>query len=381
MKKLLITTDCFLPRIDGVSRFLQQVVPVLAKKYEITIIAPRFEGQLNTKGMGIKKLILFSTYKFLLGDIKVAKIKRSVIKKEVMRTDIIWSHTLGPIGLTSIIQGHKYNKLVVSYIHSIEFELFAKAISNSLLEHLIGFTTQKLIKYAYSKCDLLMVPSLEVAEILTWKNISTPKKVVQLGVDINTFKPVTLGKKRALRKEYGIAEGDIVILYVGRLAREKGLRTLLKAFLMLERNFTNVKLIIVGDGREDIKNKFANRKNVILMGVQKEVEKFYQLSDIYVLPSLTETTSLTTLEAMACELAVVVTPVGLIKYYVTNNKNGLLFPKDDYLRLYKNLTKLVTDSTLRARLGYQARLTVKKEYSWSITLKKIDEIFARLTDD
>ncbi len=80
--------------------------------------------------------------------------------------------------------------------------------------------------------------------------------------------------------------------------------------------------------------------------------------DCYVLPSLTETTSLSTLEAMSCGLAVFATRVGYIKNYIKEGENGYLFPKKNAYLLSKKLELVAKDEKLRARLGKKARETV-----------------------
>ena len=98
-----------------------------------------------------------------------------------------------------------------------------------------------------------------------------------------------------------------------------------------------------------------------------------QAMDIYVLPSLTETTSISTLEAMSCGLPVVVTPVGYVKHYIKDGKNGLLFPKKNSGMLAKKLNLLIKEERLRNKLGAEARKTVIKSFNWEKTVKGIEK--------
>ena len=376
MKKILIATDNFLPRMDGVSVFLKNIIPELLEDFSVSIIAPKFPGEVDKKKYG--KIVTINTTKFQVGDINIATPSTRKVKQMVKEADIVWSQTLGPIGILGVYYGRKYNKKVISYIHSVEFELFREALPNLLLKKIASPTTTKLIKYIYKKCDYLLVPSLELAEILSWKGVTTQKIRVPLGVDVKEFKALNIKKEDQLKKEMGFDKKDKLILYVGRLAREKDLKTLLRAFLRIEKKFESVKLIIVGDGLKEIKNMFADKPNIILYGTKENVLPFYQISDIYVLPSHTETTSLTTLEAMSCELPVVCTSVGLMKNYIINGQNGLLFEKEDYLTLTKHLENLLNDVALRDRLGFHARETVKDKFSWDYTVKQIKDILKKL---
>ena len=100
--------------------------------------------------------------------------------------------------------------------------------------------------------------------------------------------------------------------------------------------------------------------------------------DIYVLPSLEETTSLTTLEAMSCKVAPITTQVGFIKEYLKDGKNGLFFPKRDSYRLYIKIRNLITSPSQRMHLAENARSTVINKFSWEITTKKIQKAIESL---
>ena len=86
-----------------------------------------------------------------------------------------------------------------------------------------------------------------------------------------------------------------------------------------------------------------SQKNIILTGSKDNVVPYLQAMDIYVLPSLTETTSISTLEAMSCGLPVVVTPVGYVKNYIHDGKNGLFFPKKNSGILARKINELIKD--------------------------------------
>jgi len=97
------------------------------------------------------------------------------------------------------------------------------------------------------------------------------------------------------------------------------------------------------------------------------VLQYLQAMDIYVLPSHTETTSLTTLEAMSVGLPVVVTRVGYIRHYVQHEKNGLFFERGNAEDLAKQLELLMGRPMLMQKLGRAGRETVVKEFSWQRT--------------
>ena len=126
-KKLLIATDSFLPRWDGVARFLSELIPDLKKDFIITVIAPKFKGKIP-KIPGVK-IIRMPLRNIQVGDYYPAKLDKKKIQKAVEDSDVVFSQTLGPIGAYSIIYGKRKKKKIISYIHSVEWELFSESVA------------------------------------------------------------------------------------------------------------------------------------------------------------------------------------------------------------------------------------------------------------
>lgn len=368
-KKLLIATDNFLPRWDGIARFLSEIIPRLLPKYEITVLCPDF-GTYEDPNI---RLIKIPLTKFLkVGDFSVPKLKTRYIKKIVQKHDMVFSQTIGPIGLSAINAAKQYHKPVAAFTHSIEWDLVPKALNNIILKKYSKIMAKRVAKQTYNKCNLLIMPSNSVSELFLWNNIRTKSEIVNLGVDTNKFKPIeSVELKNELRKKLGLEENDIIIGYHGRISREKDLITLLRAFSRLQLYRSNIKLLIIGEGIESIKRQLRSRNNVLLVGAKNNPVPYLQVMDIYCLTSLTETTCLSMLEAMSCGLAVISTEVGFIKSYIKNNINGLFFEKQNPYHLAKEIDSLINDEALRSKLGQNARKTILERFSWDKTAEGI----------
>jgi len=369
--KLLIATDNFLPRWDGIARMLSEIIPPLSSKYNITVIAPDFGDYEDPK----IKLIKIPLKKLKIGDFSVSKFALRKIRAEVKNTDVVFTQTIGPIGGLAILFAWRHKQPLVSYIHSLEWELVPKATGTPVFKTILYYLMKRLTRKLYNKCDVLIVPSSGIADILSWEKILTKKKVAHLGVELSKFTPDRAVK---LREQLGIKPNDIVIGQHGRISREKDLITLLRAFIRLQTRYSNIKLLIVGDGIESIKKKLRERKDVILPGAQDNVVPYLQAMDIYVLSSLTETTSLTTLEAMSCELPVIATPVGFVKDYIQEGVNGLFFEKKDAAELVTKLSALIENEKYRRELGQNARKSIRERFKWEVTAEKISEAIDEL---
>ena len=112
---------------------------------------------------------------------------------------------------------------------------------------------------------------------------------------------------------------------------------------------------------------FRSSMGIKYIKSKDNVIPYLQAMDIYVLPSLTETTSLSTLEAMSCGCAVISTKVGLVKRYIKDKVNGSFFPKGNASALKVKLSWLVENPDIRTELGRNARETVKAKFNWERT--------------
>jgi glycosyltransferase involved in cell wall biosynthesis len=364
-KTIVIATDNFMPRIDGIARFLNMLIPSL-KEFNVIVIAPDYKGKFEkTEDYDIYRVPL---HNIMVGDYIPAKNPSKEMLAIIDKADLVFTQTIGPIGSTVIKYAHKKAKTVIAFIHSIEWILVEKSISPfNLTRTILSRFVMHFAKNLYNKCDMLIVPSEDVAEIFYSHGITSRRKVVHLGIDLDYFVP---GDKEKAKAELGYHNDDFVIGYVGRIAREKDLMTLKNAFRKLE---GHNKLLLVGSGIPSLEKELQG-KNVTITGTKYDIVKYLQAMDVFVMPSLTETTCLAALEAMACELPVISTKVGSLKDYLVSKKNGLFFPKHNETVLSLQLKYLQENSYKRRSFGQNGRKTVVKDYNWKGTVSEILKI-------
>jgi len=368
-KQLLITTDCFLPRWDGVARFLKELIPFLTKEFEVSILCPEFPGpEPVIPGVHIHRYPLL---KIRFGDIYFAWAGYSSIEKHVKRADIVFNQTLGPIGAAAIKAASRNDIPIVSFVHSIDWELASRAMKYGKL--IVELFVKRLARKKYNKCSILITPSAGVSDILSVNGVKTKKSIVPLGIDARKFTPSA--SKPLAKKAVGLDPRKPVIGFCGRIGREKDLPTLIKAFRRIQRKH-DAQLLIVGSG---IDEKSFRNPRIKLTGATDNVVPYLQAMDIFVLPSLTETTSLATMEAMACGLPVIATPVGSIKDYIEDGVNGFLFPRQDVDSLVEKLNALLKSPKAREVTGAAARQTIVKRHSWEQISAEILRILHELT--
>lgn len=373
--KLLIASDNFMPRVDGIAVFLKKIIPPLLNDFDVTVVAPGF-GKFQADGF---KLVQIPLSNKRMGDYTAAVLDSKKIKKLVSASDVVFSQTIGPVGGLAVIHAKRHRVPCVSFMHSIEWELVPMAAKMIWLRKILYPFMKLYSKYIYNKTNVMIMPSEGILDKVSWHRIRAHKEVVNLGVDTEFFKPYDLFSKEekekidAIRKELGL-ENSFVIGTHGRLAREKDLFTLLRAYSWLVKKNKDVRLLIIGDGLKEIKEKLESVPGVIVLSARSDVNIYLNLFDVYVTASLTETTSLSTLEAMSTGLSVVSTPVGFIKEYIKDNFNGFFFSKRNEFALYKKLELLKNNRSFSATIGKRAREMVVDRFSWAETERKIRKI-------
>ena len=200
--------------------------------------------------------------------------------------------------------------------------------------------------------------------------------MIHNGVDIERFKPVTT-RDVSFRKSHGIDDHDIVLGQVGSLIPRKGVDLLLESFASLNQGFSNLKLIIVGDGPEKnelikLSHQLGIGDRVRYIGNATNTEDFYShLFDINVLASREEAFPLTLLEGAASGLPNVGSRVGGIPEIIEDGINGYLFEKENITQLTDKLTLLISNENLRKSFGESGREKIEKSFSLQEYTNKI----------
>lgn len=221
-------------------------------------------------------------------------------------------------------------------------------------------------RFSYSFADGVVVNSNSDLEYLRGNyRLNRSQMVIPNYVDISLFKPLDLQKKKNS------------ICFVGRLVERKNPFSLLRAMVGLP--YT---LAIVGSGplREDLE-KYAKERgvNVEFLGnlPNSELPKILNQHEIFILPSLYEGMPKALLEAMACGLPVIGTDVDGIKGLIKHKENGFLCATDPK-SIREAILKVMNDVELREKIGNQAQMTIKKNFSLNKILEKELSLYASL---
>jgi glycosyltransferase involved in cell wall biosynthesis len=363
--KLLLVADTYYPKVDGTLKFIEEFIKRSSNTFNISLLVPdlgKKQGS-NVTYLDASKRIILSGYPLMR--LSFANLRK--IKTAIKESDIIFIQGPALISYLSIFYSKRYKKKTVFYTHTIAWELFEKfapPIINKFLYRIV----KRFSINSYNKCDQIFVPYPDLRDFLKREGVKSTILVAKLGVDINLFTPVN--EKSSFKKKIGISPDKTVIGYVGRISKEKNVNIIQEAFKKLQKKH-NLQLLLVGDGTKEQTRKFASLKDCKVTGFVPNVHEYLKAMDIFIMPSLTETTSLATLEAMASGLAIVTSKVGFIKNYVKKNYNGMFFPRNNARNLTLKIEKLLEDIEFRKKLGKNARKTVIYTFSWERSINKI----------
>ena len=269
------------------------------------------------------------------------------------RIDIIHSHN--GCGLYAVLAGRLAG--VKAIVHTDHGRLVPDR-RNAILED----------RYTSYLMDRFIGVSEELTRYLAVTVKVSQKKLLTIinGIDTAKFVPVSESQRKKLRERLGLDEQSKVLGTVCRLDPIKNLEFLIKRMAVLSEKNPRCKLVIVGDGpdRERLLGYIREYKisdRVVMTGRMENIEEILPAFDVYVCSSLSEGTSMTLLEAMACELPIVATAVGGNAKLVGFN-NGVLFPLNDAEAFDRAILRLVGDESIRSSLGKASRIKVINEF-------------------
>lgn len=281
----------------------------------------------------------------------------------------------------------------IANIASIQVSSLRDKLPNAKIifdDHMVFTASRKWLKFAYIPIKLLFSRKiLSSADALVAVSEATKKfmnriyglpfnkiSVIPLGCDTSLFHRDSHVRSK-LRKRYKILDDDVVFIYAGKLIPSKGVHILIQAAISLLKTHSNVKVMIVGNGNpnyvEALKNRislsgFATNFKMIPMVSNKDLYKIYSVADVGVWP---KQCSLTMLEAMACELPVIISDNSETTERVSCN-NGLIYREGDIDDL-KEKMRLMLDPKIRKVMGKNARKFVEK-LDWRVIAQKFLEV-------
>jgi glycosyltransferase involved in cell wall biosynthesis len=353
MKKI-----CFVATIPAaVNSFLRDHIQAAGEIYSVTVVC-NSEDKYLLEGLNAKIVFLPierkpSPLKDLLALIRLVKLFRQE------KFDIVHSH-LPKTGLLGMIAA--WLACVPIRINTFHGEVWAtqsgwRRIALKLCDQFVGLLATNI---------LVVSPSQQY--FLVKEGILPQGKSKLIGAGsicgVNPLRFHTdLDARLTVRKNLGVTQEATVILFVGRLNRDKGILDLASAFDAISKHHSNVVLLLVGSEEDVAFSQIQEICHAELDRLQYVTftttpEHYMAAADIFCLPSYREGLPMTILESAACGVPTVASRIYGITDAVEEGKTGLLFTAGDISGLTQSLSTLIEDKSLRQQMGEAARLRV-----------------------
>ncbi len=362
-----IFTDTYPPYINGVSTSIAMLEKGLKELgHEVFIVTVNPEN-MQYKYEDDERIIRIPGIPIGIYDYRLTGIYplRAINKIKKWNLDVIHTHTEFGVGTFGRILAkqfniplvHTYHTMYEDYVYYITKGYFDKS-SRKIVEYLTKFYCDKTAKE-------LIVPSKKTYDMFKDKyQFEKEIHIVPTGIDIKRFKKTNFKKEQILelKKELGIKPSDFVILFVGRIAKEKNIDLLLNSHVEIIKKHKNTKLVIVGSGPDyehyiEMSKELKIDNNVIFTSSipWEEIPIYYQLANVFTTASNTETQGLTLIEAMAGSIPVVCLKDKSFEDILLDNKNGKYFTNEkEYIN---NMNYLIENKDILDSMSEQARIT------------------------
>ena len=354
----------------------------LSQKVEVLVITDEVSPDLKMPISNIKVIqIPKIKVKHLYGLVKVMLFSL-VALLHFQDYDLIYLRTFSPPELAASYVGKLLGRPLIYRVTGVVF-FEPLTLKNRLF--------QLLFRLVISRADVVVPYSRLMLSGLKRIHVKV-KRIVVLpnAIDINRFTyNEELGRK--VRQMMGLEKAPL-ILYVGRISPAKGIQHLLKAFALVKTRLPEARLLIIGPFPhltflEKLRWEACRlqiKEAVIFLGPVPNANlpaylSATKINGVFCLPSLHEGVPRCLLEAMAIGLPVVATKVGGVPDIIVHNCTGVLVPPKDYKAMADSLLEILTHPEKAYKLGREAALSVRANYTWEATLKGLIDLFKEVS--
>ena len=370
--RIAFFADIFYPELSGITdtilltgielarrnHQIEYFVPAYSKKNYNLVQTPRKELDL---GANIK-ICRIPSMPFKAGTLQGRAVIPNPLRALFSRKkfDIVHSHHVFGVGLDALFMA-KFKKIPFVGTNHTLFEAFIRYYP----KYVPKIDIMRYATWYYNRCDLLTTPSHYLLEDMKLKGLKKPAQVISNPIDSSFFKKI--GIKNTLKKSLGFS--PFTILYAGRLSSEKCVDLLIDPFISFAKKAPDASLVIVGHGtlRKSLEQQahasgLGKRIKIMgpFMGKNKNILfDIFQASDVFIMPSTSETQSMAVLQAMASGLPIIAADAGALSEIV-GVERGLLFTPGHTKEIRACFEKLYREKNLRESFIDNEQTFIKK---------------------
>lgn len=401
---IVVFTDTFLPKIDGVGISVDHFSRLLAEKgHKFVICCPRYDNDdIMQIGENIH-IIRFSNAPLpSYPDIKVVLPSQKKIHTAMTMfpSDLVHIQSPGLLGQYGVLAAKMYGKPLVGTYHTLvsEQDTYISPYRLLKIDSLLnlfksekkvkknldkverkaekGLTSQVIMRLTntlYDQCQLIISPSHMIKKELVDHGVRTPIEVISNGMDLNQFRGEV---KKA-------PTGAPKLLHVGRISYEKNVEVVLKAFALIQKQYPEATLDIYGDGPAlssmKIEAKQWGLDSVNFPGFvdRATLPNIYPKYDLFMTASTMETQGLVVLESMACGLPCVGVDSYALPELIRDGQNGFIVEPFHHIQMAESALKILQDSALYEKFSTRS-LEISREHDIFACAHKLEDTYQRV---
>ena len=359
VKKILITTDLYLPSVNGVVTSILNLVGELEKDaYEVRILTTSYDRNYHHEGnVYYMRSIPCQVYPGV-------RIPLQYLKHPYMDELIAWKPDI--VHSQCVFFSFQYASKIARAVRCPLVHTYHTLYGQYASYLPVHVGSDKIIAVAsqlrLEGVHMVIAPTEKVKGVLREYGVKVPISVVPTGISLEKFRqPVSSEERDALRASLGISRDCKVLVSIGRLGKEKNIGELIRYYKNLTERRTDTRFVIVGGGpaMEQLKELAAsldlNESHVIFTGMVKPdvVRQYYAIGDAFVCASTSETQGLTYVEAMASGLPLVCRRDAALTGVVEDGTNGYQY--EDSREFCSYLSKIFDSPLLAARMCEKSR--------------------------
>ncbi len=343
--KIGLFTDTYYPQINGVATSVLMLKKNLEARghqvYVFTTTDPKADGK-------EKSVYRVSSIPFVsarrVGLFYNPRLAR-IIKE--LNLNVIHTHTEFSLGIFGRAMAKELNIPFLHTYHTI-YEDYTHYIGKlGVFDPIAKMAVRKISINFCNSADKVIVPTDKVKDLLWSYNVKQDISIIPTGIELNRFSKYNYSSNivQNLRAKLGIGEGDKVLLYIGRISKEKNIEEILIAIKSYLKEKEDVKFVLIGDGPErsilEERTKELGIDNQTIFAGERpwnEIGMYYQIGDVFVSGSQSETQGLTYIEALASGLPVVAKADKCLDGVLEDNINGYSFNnQEDFIKFLDSI--------------------------------------------
>ncbi len=374
--RIALFTNNYLPFCGGVTISVETLRRGLeARGHEVWVMAPKFRGT-DDGAPGVIRYPSIPATTYPEFPLAIPYAPAVTARVRALDVDVFHAHHPFLLGPAAERLARRAGRPLVFTYHT-RYEKYAHYVP--LTRPLVEAAAVRLSTRFAGRVDAVIAPSVVVRDELVRRGVQAPVAVVPTGVDLGRFRP---GDRRAARRGLGLPDDDPVLLYVGRLDREKSVDRVLLAFERVASTVPRARLLLVGHGKEAerLRRRAATltaAAGVQFLGVRAHdtLPVCYQAADLFLFASETETQGLVLAEAAACGLPAVAVDASGCDEVVRDGDTGLL-TKNDPTALAEAAIGLLLDGERRAAMAVRARDVAVSAFDVRLQIDRTLDIYA-----